>query len=147
MQTARITPPQLATDFKDLIEHLALRWANAELSPDWFWEGQQLPEPISYLYIDYLNTIGTLLLTTQEPDCTQLIFMSVLNQAVQLGKSSLWVEEELKFEGMIHGADRADFLRLDLEQTASSNTGILDDATLDRYNERLTRFAIPQDGQ
>ena len=67
--------------------------------------------------------------------------MSVLRQAERLGRSSCWVEEELKFEGMIHGADRVDFLRLDLEQTATAGNNTVDDATLDRYNERTSRFS------
>ena len=41
---------------------------------------------------------------------------------------------------MIHGADRIDFLRLDLEQAATAGNGELNDTILDRYNERLTRF-------
>jgi hypothetical protein len=139
VQIARITLPDLGTTYKDFAEQLALRWSNANLSSEWHWEGEPLPEPVSYLYIDYLHTIGTLLLTTQDVERTRQLIIGVLNQAEELGRSSLWVEQELKFEGMIHGADRADFLRLDLEQTASVNN-ILDDATLDRYNERISRF-------
>ena len=122
---SRIGPSHLATDYKDLIEHLAVRWTAADL-----------PAPISYLYLDYVLAIGTLLLTTQSADRTRLIFTVVLNQAIALGRSSLWVEEELKFEGMVNGADRVDFLRLDLEH----NGGDVDDETLDTYNERLYRF-------
>lgn len=103
MNVLRIGRGQLATDFKDLIEHLAVRWTAADL-----------PAPISYLYLDYVQAIGTLLLTTQDTDQTRLIVTVVLNQAIALGRSSVWVEQELKFEGMINGADRADFLRLDL---------------------------------
>ena len=104
---------------------LAVRWTVADL-----------PAPISYLYLDYLQAIGTLLMTTQSADRTRLIFTVVLNQAIALGRSSLWVDEELKFEGMIDGADRADFLRLDLEQNGDN----VDDETLDTYKERLHRF-------
>lgn len=140
MNTARITPPDLnKAPYKDLIEHLAVRWVVAELNPEWFWEGQRLPEPINYLYLDYLVQIGTLLLTTQNPDQTQLIFMSVLNQAEALGKSSFWVEEELKFEGMVDGADRTDFLNFELSQADH-----VDDILLDQYSERLARFNPPQ---
>lgn len=136
MNTARITPPDLSTgDYKDLIEHLAVRWLTAELPPEWFWKGERLPEPISYLYLDYLVPIGTLLLTTQNSDQSQLIFMSVLNQAQNLGKSSFWVENELKFEGMVDGADRTDFLNFELSQAAQVN-----DTLLDQYSERLHRF-------
>ena len=139
MHPPRITLPDLGTTHKDYVEQLALRWSNANLSSDSHWDGQPLPEPISYLYIDYLHIVGTLLLTTQDTDRTRLLVLGVLGQAQELGRSSRWVEEELRFEGMMHGADRADFLRLDLEQTASVNN-ILDDATLDRYNERISRF-------
>ena len=139
MQTARITLPDLGTTHKDVVEQLALRWSNATLASEWQWDREPLPEPVSYLYIDYLHTIGTLLLTTQDVDRTRQLVLGVLDQAQELGRSSRWVEEELKFEGMIHGADRADFLRLDLAQTAAVNH-ILDDATLDRYNERISRF-------
>ncbi len=130
----RIGPAQLATDYKDLIDHLARRWTAADL-----------PAPISYLYLDYVQAIGTLLLTTQDTDRTRLIVTRVLNQAMALGRSSVWVEQELNFEGMINGADRVDFLRLDLEQTASVQNNILDDQTLDTYNERLTRFSTSGD--
>ncbi|GAB3226794.1 hypothetical protein [Spirosoma arcticum] len=121
----RIGPAQLATDYKDLIEHLAVRWTVADL-----------PAPIPYLYLDYVQAIGTLLLTTQSGERTRLIFTVVLNQAIALNRPSWWVEWELKFEGMIDGVDRADFLRLDLEQRG----GDMDDETLDTYNERLYRF-------
>ena len=140
MPTARITLPDIGTTCKDVVEQLARRWSNATLSSDWYWGGEPMPEPISYLYVDYLFTIGTLLLMTQDVDRTRLLDLRVLSQAEELDRSSRWVEQELQFEGMVHGADRADFLRLDLEQTASVNT-ILDDATLDRYNERISHFA------
>ena len=136
MNVLRIGPAQLDTDHKDLIEHLAVRWTAAHL-----------PAPVSYRYLDYVQAIGTLLLTTQDTDRTRLIVTVVLNQAIALGRSSRWVEQELKFEGMIDGADRADFLRLDLEQTASVNNNILDDETLDTYNERLARFSTSGDDQ
>ena len=139
VQTARITLPDLGTTHNDFVEQLARRWSNATLSSDGHWDGQPPPEPVSYLFIDYRHTIGTLLLTTQDIDRTRLLVLGVLGQAQALGRSSRWVEEELRFEGMMHGADRADFLRLDLEQTASLNS-VLDDATLDRYNERISRF-------
>ncbi|GAB3748568.1 hypothetical protein GCM10028817_07320 [Spirosoma pomorum] len=66
---------------------------------------------------------------------TTAIVQAVLAQAVTLRKTADWVDEELKFEGMIEGADRADFLRFDLQQT-----GDVDDDLLDRYNERMNRF-------
>lgn len=84
----------------------------------------------------YARTISTLLLTTQDPERTTDIVQAVLAQAVTLCRSAVWVEQELKFEGMIEGADRADFLRFDLHQS-----GQPDDAQLDLYNERMQRFA------
>lgn len=127
VNTSRITPPDLATgNYKDLIEHLAVRWTVANLPPDRLREDERLPELINYLYLDYVRTIGTLLLTTQSLDRTQLIFMSVLNQAQRLGKSSFWVENELKFEGMVDGADRADFLNFELSQAAHVDDAVLD---------------------
>ncbi|GAB3257834.1 hypothetical protein GCM10027347_20670 [Larkinella harenae] len=85
--------------------------------------------------VDYFTTICTLLLTTQSPERTQTILQAVLNQAIALEKNSGWVEQELKFEGMIEGADRADFLLFELHQA-----GAIDDQMLDSYNLRLNRF-------
>jgi hypothetical protein len=135
-----IQPPQLNTDYKELIEHLAVCWVKADLSPEWYWEGERLLEPISYLYLDYLNAIGALLLATQNPERTEHIFTAVLKQAEYLTKSSLWVEQELTFERIIDGADRADFLRFDLERAIQHTDGELTDAILDRYSERVKRF-------
>ncbi len=120
----RLTPDDLQTSpYKELIQSLAFQWVRAELP------AQDLA------YEDYLRNISTLLLTTQNPDRTASIVRAVLDQATALQKTSVWVEEELKFEGMIEGADRADFLRFDLQQAAQIN-----DALLDRYNERINRF-------
>ena len=80
--------------------------------------------------------IRTLLLTTQDPGRTATIIQAVLAQAIDLRKTAEWVEEELKFEGMIDGADRVDFLRFELQQAES-----VDDGMLDTYNERINRFA------
>ncbi|GAB3688700.1 hypothetical protein GCM10027592_04050 [Spirosoma flavus] len=110
--------------FKELIQGLALQWVRAEL-------------PSQVLsYEDYLTNIRILLLTTQDTERTSLIVNAVLDQAVTLRKTSEWVEQELKFEGMIEGADRADFLAFDLHQSVT-----IDDQLLDRYNERINRFA------
>ncbi|WP_018620744.1 hypothetical protein [Spirosoma luteum] len=140
MNTPTIQPHQLSTDYKVLIEHLALCWVSADLSPEWYWEGERLAEPISYLYLDYLRSIGNLLLATQDPDRTEQIFTAVLNQAQALDKSPLWVEQELTFEGIIDGADRSDFLRFDLEQAIQHTDGKVTDELLDQYSERLKRF-------
>ncbi|WP_018619731.1 hypothetical protein [Spirosoma luteum] len=140
MNTPTIQPHQLGTDYKVLLEHLALGWVSAELSPEWYWEGERLAEPISYLYLDYLRTLGALLLATQDPDRTEQIFTAVLNQAQTLDKSPLWVEQELTFEGIIDGADRSNYLRLDLERATRHAGGEVTDQILDRYSERLKRF-------
>nr|WP_235985312.1 hypothetical protein [Spirosoma utsteinense] len=106
-----------------MIQTLAYQWVQAELPA------------LGLSYADYITDLRTLLLTTQNPDRTTAIVQAVLTQAIALRKTSAWVDEELKFEGMIHGADRTDFLRLDLQQADS-----VDDLLLDRYNERINRF-------
>jgi hypothetical protein len=120
----RIRPDDLHTSpCKDLIHTLARGWADAAL-------------PATGLtYEDYTDAIAILLLTTQSPDRTKTIVQTVLEQATTLHKTSDWVHQELKFEGMIEGIDRIDFLRLDLSQNSS-----VDDAALDLYNERVNRF-------
>ncbi|WP_080059105.1 hypothetical protein [Spirosoma aerolatum] len=110
--------------YNEFIRGLALEWALAELPT------QQLT------YGDYLTNIRILLLTTQDVDRTSQIVKAVLRQAAQLHKTSEWVEQELKFEGMVEGADRVDFLRFELQQA-----GAPDDALLDQYNERIMRFS------
>lgn len=60
---------------------------------------------------------------------------AVLDQALPLGRSSAWVQQELKVEGMLSCGDRADFLRFELSQLTR-----VDDATLDIYNECMNRF-------
>jgi hypothetical protein len=120
----RIHPDDLDTSpFKELIQTLAFLWVRADLPAE------------GLTYADYTNTIRILLLTTQNTDRTTGIVRAVLTQATALNKTSFWVEQELKFEGMIDGADRVDFLKLDLQQTDP-----IDDESLDRYNERLKRF-------
>ena len=86
-------------------------------------------------YADYTTAIRTLLLTTQDLDRTTTVVLAVLAQAVDLRKTAEWVDQELKFEGMIEGADRVDFLRFELQQAGS-----VDDGMLDAYNERINRF-------
>ena len=119
---------------KDLIEHGAVRWTVASL-----------PAPIPYLYLDYVQAIGTLLLTTQRADRNRLIFTGVLNQAIALSRSSRWVEEELKFEGMIDGVDRGHFLRLNLEQNGATLTMKRSIPTMNDCTVTITRSkATPQ---
>lgn len=112
------------TPYKELIQTLTLQWVRAELPNQ------------GLTYEDYQTDIRILLLTTQNTDRTKAIVQAVLAQATKLGKTAGWVEEELKFEGMIEGADRADFLRFELQQAPT-----IDDQLLDKYNERMNRFA------
>jgi len=120
----RIRPDDLGRPpYAELIQHLADQWSRvATPAPG-------LTRP------DYERTISTLLLTTQHPARTADIVQAVLTQAIELRKPMTWVDQELKFEGMIEGADRADFLLFDLHQL-----GQPDDAQLDLYNERMHRF-------
>lgn len=120
----RIRPDDLENSpYKEVVQSLVIQWVRAELPA----QGLTFP--------DYTQTVKTLLLTTQNPDRTTAVVQAVLYQAIALRKTSAWVEQELKFEGMIDGVDRADFLLLDLQQADS-----LDDALLDSYNERMNRF-------
>ncbi len=121
----RIRPDDLENSpYKELIHELTFQWVRAEL-------------PVQRMtYVDYTLAIRTLLLTTQDSNRTRVIVQAVLAQATTLHKTSAWVEQELKFEGMIEGADRADFLLLDLQQADT-----IDDTMLDSYNERINRFA------
>lgn len=120
----RITLADLdSSPHKELILSLVLEWIHAE----------RLAQGLTYE--DYVTDTRILLLTTQNPDRTRAIVQAVLDQAKALDKTSAWVEQELKFEGMIHGADRADFLRLDLSQASE-----VEDTALDSYNERISRF-------
>ena len=76
MNVSCIGPFELTTDYKDLIEHLAVRWTVANL-----------PLSIPYLYLDHWQAIG-MLLTTQSAKRIRLIFTGVLNQTVALSRSS-----------------------------------------------------------
>ncbi|RRB02503.1 hypothetical protein [Larkinella rosea] len=121
----RIRPDDLKTGpYHELIQNLTQQWIRTGLP------SQGLTET------DYRLTIRTLLLTTQDADRTSAIVQAVLAQAAALQKTSVWVDQELKFEGMIEGVDRADFLLLDLQQADK-----LDDTMLDSYNERINRFS------
>ncbi|GAB4044902.1 hypothetical protein [Spirosoma litoris] len=120
----RIRPDDLdVSPYKELIQTLAFQWVSADLPAG------------TITYDDYIVDIRTLLLTTQNPERTATVVRAILKQAVELNKTSFWVEEELKFEGMIDGADRNDFLLLELSQADE-----VDDRMLDTYNERVNRF-------
>lgn len=87
-------------------------------------------------YSDYLRFMATLQSVTDDRNRTRAIFRAVLDQATRLGKSSEWVETELKFEALAESlSNRASLLLLDLEYRLP-----VSDASLDLYNERLTRF-------
>lgn len=104
-----------------------------ELVDLWIWANR----PAAGLtHQDYTANLRILLLTTQSAKRTCVIVQAILQQAVHLDKDSQWVEQELKFEGMLNGADRADFLLFELQQASE-----IDDQLLDAYNERLNRFA------
>ncbi|WP_229380046.1 hypothetical protein [Fibrella forsythiae] len=51
------------------------------------------------VYADYLLALRTLLLTTQDPDRTRLITQAVLRQAIDLGKTSRWIEGSYNSRG------------------------------------------------
>lgn len=110
-------------EIKQVIRQLAYEWAMVEL-------------PTHRLtYTDYLSTIAGLNVVTDDPDRTATIVAAVLHQAKQLGYSSEWVQQELKFEARVEATgERNKWLRLELV------AGELSDAALDQYNERLTRF-------
>lgn len=120
----RLTPDDLDTSpYKELIQSLVRQWLDTDLPAQ------------GLTYSDFTTTIRILLLTTQNPDHTAVIVKAVLDQAINLQKTSLWVDQEIKFEGMIDGADRVDFLKFELSQATT-----LDDPLLDSYNERMNRF-------
>ncbi|MFD1143624.1 hypothetical protein ACFQ4C_21025 [Larkinella insperata] len=124
----RIRPADLeGPPYQKLVQTLAFQWAHANLL-------HQIPGNN-----DHVTTIRTLLLTTQDPERTQTIVQAILDQATRLHKTSAWVEQEIKFEGMITGADRADFLLFELHQA-----GTIDDDLLDSYNLRLNRFTTTE---
>ena len=117
-----IRPQTLNTSpYKELIGQLAYQWIAADRPA------------AGRTYDDCLITLRTLLLTTQNSERTLAIVGAVLKQAIELDKSSQWVERELKFKGMLQGVDRADFLLLELGQVS--------DQLLDDCNERINRFA------
>ena len=113
-----------SNDYRELIRQLAYQWAVVDL-PD---EG--------LIYSDYIHVIGSLLTATQDVQRTKYFFKTVLQQAVELNKSSLWVEQELRFETLAEAVERSSLLTLYLK-----NSEPINDAALDLYNERLTRFS------
>ncbi|GAB4017190.1 hypothetical protein GCM10028808_47990 [Spirosoma migulaei] len=112
-------------DYKELILELAYEWARARLP------GKRIS------YGNCIELIAELLLITRDRDRTREIFMAVLSQAIDLDKTSAWVENELFFEVMAITFDgnREDALKYDLKLTK-----IVGDQALDLYNERRKRF-------
>jgi len=78
-------------------------------------------------------------MSTHDKDCTRPIFMAVLNQAIELGKTYRWVVNELLFEvrAITLGENRHAAVANTLKQSSS-----IDDDELDLYIERLNRFSL-----
>ena len=83
-----------------------------------------------------MSTVIRLQATTKDVDRTKAIFAAVISQASQLGKPSVGVERELRFEAQATG-ERARWLLVDVVAQNAS------DDSLDCYNERLIRFSSP----
>ena len=108
---------------KQVVRQLAYDWVRVELPTH------------SLTYADYVNTIAGLNTITDDVDRTATIFAAVITQAKALGRSSEWVQQELKFEAQVEAVgDRGKWLRLDVAARDAS------DAALDLYNERVNRF-------
>lgn len=109
-----------------LVRQLAYQWVQAKL-------------PTTHLsYADYVRAITGLQQAVGNAQRTTVIFTAIINQARSLGKSSEWIQHELRFEALAEFVEnRADLLLLDLEH----GDGV-DDEALDLYNERLTRFSV-----
>ena len=106
------------------VRQLAYEWARVDLPT------QRLS------YGDYIRVVTSLQASTKNMAKTRAIFKAILQQASQLAKSSEWVERELQFEALAQFIDdRQETLLLDL-----AHGGVVDDAALDLYNERASRF-------
>ncbi|GAB3050500.1 hypothetical protein [Spirosoma pulveris] len=110
-------------DYKQFIRQLAYEWAKVELPG------------VTFLYADYIRIIGQLLTATQRVDTAGHIVRGILQQAVELGKNSAWVEREIRFEELALVTDRMELIR---HQLTCSRP--VDDLALDAYNERVNRF-------
>ena len=122
---ARIKLPDLLrAPYNPFVRRLSQQWASTRLAG-----------VVPYRATDYQVAINTLLLTTQSMDRTEMIITAILAQARTLGQADLWVDQEMKLEGVMFGTDRADFLRYELSRHEH-----VDDAMLDDYNMRLHRF-------
>ena len=118
-------------NYKELVSELAMALIKARLA------GEHLS------YSNSIQVIGSLLMATLDKDCTRHIFMAVLNQAIELGKTYVWVEYELHFEVMAttFNGSRHDAMAYNLKQVP-----VIDDRVLDLYNERLKRFRPDNNG-
>jgi hypothetical protein len=106
------------------VRQLAYEWAKVDLPT------QRLS------YRDYIQAVTSLQGSTKNMTKTRTILNAILQQARQLGKSSEWVEQELRFESLAEFIDdRAESLLLDL-----AHGNVVNDAALDLYNERASRF-------
>ncbi|HEX9957875.1 MAG TPA: hypothetical protein VGA96_11470 [Fibrella sp.] len=109
---------------RHVIKDLADEWTKAQLSTE------QLD------YSDYISALSGLYAVTANLDKTAFVFRGVLQQATRLGRSARWVERELKFEAdALATGDRQKLMLYYVH-----NEGEGSDASLDLYQERLTRF-------
>ncbi len=110
---------------KQIVHKLAFSWSQADLPSE------------HMAYVDFIRAINGLLTATRTAKATAYIFAGVINQASALGKTSEWVEGELRFEAQAAAVgNRPERLRFEL-----GRLGPVDDASLDLYNERLNRFS------
>lgn len=108
---------------KHIIRLLTFEWSKVELYAG------------AMTYSDYMKAVQSLQAITNDVDRTKAIFLGVIQQASALSKSSEWVREELKFEAQAEViGDRGKWLRVEVAAQDAN------DAALDLYNERLTRF-------
>lgn len=106
------------------VRQLANEWARVDLPTQ------------GLSYGDYIRAVTSLQAATQNMVKTRTLFKAILQQASQLAKTSEWVEQELRFEALAEFVeDRGEMLVLDL-----AHGGIVDDAALDLYNQRVNRF-------
>lgn len=106
------------------VRRLAMEWLRSQLSSR------------TLTYADYLSTIAGLNVVTGDSVRTARIMTAVIDQAKQLGYSSDWVQQEVRFEAQAEAVgNRNSWLQLQLQNSAGW------DADLDLYNERLIRFS------
>lgn len=106
------------------VRQLAYEWARVDLPT------QRLS------YGDYIRAVTSPQESTKNMAKTRTIIKAILQQTSQLARSSEWVERELRFEALAEFIeDRRESLLLDL-----AHESVVDDAALDLYKERLSRF-------